>query len=192
MRHIETLFLSGPDLWFPDAAERMPRRRAICEAAGFKAVSGRDSPLVETEPSEAMAREIYAGVLERLRGADAVIANLTPWRGASADTGAAFEAGFAAALGKPVFAYLNVASEEEAEYRGRVERFFGPLPGIGDAAADGRPRDEDGAEIEDFALPETLMLWAEARRFYVLVTPDVMDDLTGLELCLDAVRLYSD
>jgi hypothetical protein len=36
------------------------------------------------------------------------------------------------------------------------------------------------------------MLWAEARRFYVIVTPDVHGDLTGLELCLDAVRLYSD
>ena len=187
MRHIETLFLSGPDLWLPDAPELMARRREICEVAGFRAVSGRDSPLVETEPSEAMAREIYAGVLERLRGADAVIANLTPWRGPTADTGVAFEAGFAAALGKPVFAYINVASEEEAEYRGRVERIFGGMPG-----EDGRWRDGEGHEIEDFALPETLMLWAEARRFYVIVTPDVYGDLTGLELCLDAVRLYSD
>jgi nucleoside 2-deoxyribosyltransferase len=187
MRHIETLFLSGPDLWFPDAPELMQRRREACEAAGFRAVSGRDSPLIETEPSEAMAREIYAGVLERLRGADAVIANLTPWRGPSADTGTAFEAGFAAALGKPVFAYLNVGTEDEAEYRDRVERALGGSPG-----ADDRWRDGEGCEIEDFALPETLMLWAEARRFYVIVTPDPYGDLTGLELCIEAVRLYSD
>lgn len=187
MRHIETLFLSGPDLWFPDAADLMARRRQVCDAAGFRAVSGRDSPLVETEPSEAMAREIYAGVLERLRSADAVIANLTPWRGASADSGVAFEVGFAAALGKPVLAYLNVGSEEEAEYRGRVERIFGGMPG-----PDGRPRDGEGGEIEDFALPETLMLWAETRRFFVIVTPDPRGDVTGLELCLDTVGMYSD
>ncbi|HTK33902.1 MAG TPA: nucleoside 2-deoxyribosyltransferase [Caulobacteraceae bacterium] len=187
MRQIETLFLSGPDLWFPDAPEWMARRRQACEAAGFRAVSGRDNPLVETESSEAMAREIYAAVLERLRGADAVIANLTPWRGPGADSSVAFEAGFAAALGKPVFAYINVGSEDEAEYRARVERALGGTPG-----EDGRWRDDEGCEIEDFALPETLMLWAEARRFFVIVTPDLYGDLTGLELCLDAVRIYAD
>jgi nucleoside 2-deoxyribosyltransferase len=187
MRRIETLYLSGPDVWLPDAPLLMARRREICEAAGFAAVTGRDSPLVETEPSEAMAREIYAGVLERLRAADAVIANLTPWRGPTADSGVTFETGFAAALGKPVFAYINVASEEEAEYRGRVERLIGASPD-----EEGRWRDDDGAEIEDFSLPETLMLWAEARRFYVIVTPEVHTDTIGLELCLDAVRLYSD
>jgi nucleoside 2-deoxyribosyltransferase len=187
MRHIETLFLSGPDLWFPDAPLLMARRREVCEAAGFRAVSGRDTPLVETESSEAMAREIYAGVLERLRAADAVIANLTPWRGVGADSGAAFEAGFAAALGKPVFAYINVTTEEEAEYRSRVERALGGIPG-----EDGRLRDGEGGEIEDFDLPETLMLWAEARRFFVIVTPDIHRDVTGLEMCIEAVRLYSD
>jgi nucleoside 2-deoxyribosyltransferase len=186
MRRIETIFLAGPDLWLPDAADLLARKRAVCEAAGFTAVTGRDAALVETEPSEALAREIYAGVLERLRGADAVIANLSPWRGPGADPGTAFELGFAAALGKPVFAYLNVETEFEAEYRSRVEARLG-------AAEDGeRWRDPEGAEIEDFALPETLMLWAEARRFFVIVTPDPQADLTGVELCLDAVRLYAD
>jgi nucleoside 2-deoxyribosyltransferase len=187
MRRIETLFLAGPDLWLPDAAGLLKRKRDLCEAAGFVGLSGRDATLVETEPSEAMAREIYAGVLERVRSADAVIVNLTPWRGPGADPGTSFEAGFAAALGKPVFAYLNVATEEEAEYRGRVEFAVGASLG-----EDGLWRDGEGCEIEDFALPDTLMLWAEARRFYVIVTPDTWGDLTGLELCLEALRLYSD
>jgi len=187
MRRIETLFLAGPDLWLPDGADILARKRALCEAAGYRAFAGRDAELVETEPSEAMAREIYASVLERLRAADAVIANLTPWRGPGADPGAAFEIGFAAALGKPVLAYLNVADEDDAEYRGRVENLLGAE--FGD---DGRWRDGLGAEIEDFALPENLMLWAEARRFFVIVTPDPDNDITGVELCLDAVKLYSD
>lgn len=189
MRRIETVFLAGPDLWYPDAAEILARKREVCEAAGFVALTGRGGgeALIETEPSEAMAREIYAGVLERLRAADAVVVNLTPWRGPGADAGTAFEAGFAAALGKPVFAYLNVGSEGEADFRDRIDLKLGAT--LDD---DGRWRDPDGAEIEDFALPETLMLWAEARRFYVIVTPEPEADLTGLELCLEAVRLYSD
>jgi hypothetical protein len=36
------------------------------------------------------------------------------------------------------------------------------------------------------------MLWAEARRLFVIVTPDVMSDVTGLELCLQALREYVD
>jgi nucleoside 2-deoxyribosyltransferase len=187
MRRIETLFLAGPDLWRPDAAQLADRKLALCEAAGFAGLNGRPEGLIETEPSEAMAREIYATVLERLRAADAVVANLTPWRGPGADPATAFEVGFAAALGKPVFAYLNIAREAEADYRDRVEAILG-------AVRDewGTWRDPEGCEIEDFALPETLMLWAEARRFVVIVTPDPQADLTGVELCLDAVRLYAD
>jgi len=41
-------------------------------------------------------------------------------------------------------------------------------------------------------LPENLMLWAESRRFYVIVTADPQDDITGVELCLEAMRLYAD
>lgn len=186
MRRIETVFLAGPDLWFPGADELLVRKRALCEAAGYVPLIG-GGELVETEASEAMARETYAKALERLRAADAVVVNLTPWRGPNADPGSAFEAGFAAALGKPVFAYLNVATEEEAEYRGRVEMICGATPDD-----DGVWRDLDGCEVEDFALPENLMLWAEARRFYVIVAAEPLEDLTGLELCLEAVRLYSE
>ena len=187
MRRIDTVFLSGPDLWFPDAAEHLARKAAMCEQVGVTALIGRGDDMVETEPSEAMAREIYASVLERLRSADAVIVNLTPWRGPNADAGTAFEAGFAAALGKPVFAYLNVTAEDEADYRGRVEAVIGAAPD-----EEGRWRDLDEGEIEDFALPENVMLWAEARRFFVIVTADPWHDLTGLEMCLEAMRMYAD
>lgn len=187
MRRIETVFLAGPDLWYPDAGEHLTRKAEMCMAAGFMPLDGRGQGLVETEPSEAMARETYALALERLRLADAVIVNLTPWRGPNADPGTAFEAGFASALGKPVFAYLNVPSEDEADYRCRVEATIGAAPG-----EDGHWRDLDDAEIEGLDLPENVMLWAEARRFYVIVTPEPMRDLTGLQLCLEAIGLYSD
>jgi nucleoside 2-deoxyribosyltransferase len=187
MRRIENVFLAGPDLWFPDAGDHLTRKVEMCLAAGFVPLGGRGEGLVETEPSEAMAREIYAMALARLREADAVIVNLTPWRGPNADPGTAFEAGFASALGKPVFAYLNVGSEEEADYRGRVEVMMGAVPG-----EDGRWRDLDDGEIEGLDLPENVMLWAEARRFFVIVTPEPTHDLTGLQLCLEAMGMYSD
>jgi nucleoside 2-deoxyribosyltransferase len=186
MRRITSLYLSGPDLWFPEAEAHATRKRELCAAAGFVGVTSFDGVLVETAPSEAMAREIYADSIARLRQCDAVVANLTPWRGPSCDPGTAFEVGFAAALGKPVFAYLNVDDEDEADHRGRVETRLGA-----ERDADGRWLDAFGCEVEDFGLPENLMLWAETRRFFVVVTPDPFHDLTGLKLVLDAVRLYA-
>jgi ubiquinone biosynthesis protein len=49
----------------------------------------------------------------------------------------------------------------------------------------------------DIALLETAAvvlekIWAEARRLFVIVTPDVLGDLTGLEMCLEALSLYTD
>jgi nucleoside 2-deoxyribosyltransferase len=186
VRKIAALYLSGPEIYFPDPADVMARKVSLCRAAGFEAVSALDAELIESEASEAMAREIYAANMKLLRGADAVIANLSPFRGPACDAGAAFEAGVASGLGKPVFAYMNVAEEAQAEHRHRILEWIG-----GRMDEEGRWRDPDGARIEDFGLPESLMLWAEARRLYVIVTPDPMFDLTGLELCLEAVRLYA-
>lgn len=187
MRRIASVYLSGPERWSPDAADLMARQRRMCAAAKVEPLFADDAPLVEREGSEAMAREMYAGALASLRKADAVIANLTPWRGPSAHPGVAFEAGFASALAKPVFAYINVADEDEAEYLARVESVIGATIG-----EDGLAHDVDGLEIEDFDLPETLMLWAEARRFFCIVTPDPLSDVTGVELCLEAMKAYAD
>lgn len=187
MKRISTVYLSGPERWSLDAGQLLAQQRAICAAAGVEPVFAGDTPLVERDGSEAMAREMYAGALAGIRRADAVIVNLTPWRGVSAHPQAAFEAGFASALQKPVVAYMNVAEEEDAEYRGRVEALFGAE--LDDA---GTWRDPDGGEIEDFGLPETVMLWAEARRFFCIVTPEPLADVTGVELCLEALKAYSD
>lgn len=187
MRRITSVYLSGPERWSSDAADLKAEERRLCAAAGITAVFADDVPLVEQDGSEAMARELYAGALAALRKADAVIVNLTPWRGPSAHPAMAFEAGFASALGKPVFAFINLADEEDADYRERVETIVGAV-----LDEEGVWRDGEGMEIEDFGLPETVMLWAEARRFFCIVTPDPFGDLTGFELCLDAMKAYSD
>ncbi len=187
MRRIRSVYIAGPSL--PAAyAEGVAREaRLLCEAAGYAALTSAAEDLTEREPSEAMAREIYAQRVARMRQADAAIVNLTPFRGPHCDPAVAFEAGFFSGLAKPVFAYMNVVAEEEAELRARVEDQIGA-----EVDVDGVWRDADGGVIEDYGLPESLILWAEARRLYVIVTPDPEADLTGLRLCLDAVKLYAD
>jgi nucleoside 2-deoxyribosyltransferase len=187
MRRIRTLYFAGPSQFLRQAEQLASAARALAEEAGFTLGTPDTLELIEQEPSEAMAREIYAQRVARMRQADAAIVDLTPFRGPHCDPAAAFEAGFFSGLGKPVFAYMNIASEGEAELAARVETHVGAH-----ADARGALRDDMGAAIEDFGLPESLMLWAEARRLYVIVTPDPDLDLTGFQLCLDAVKLYSD
>jgi nucleoside 2-deoxyribosyltransferase len=187
MRRIRSIYLTGPDLSAAHAQAVARESRLLCEAAGFQVVTSDPETLIEREPSEAMAREIYAQRVARMRQADAAVVNLTPFRGPHCDPTAAFEAGFFSGLGKPVFAYMNVVSEEEAELRERVDVYVGA-----EFDEDGVWRDDQGVAIEDYGLPESLILWAEARRLYVIVTQDPETDLTGLQLCLDAVKLYAD
>ena len=187
MARIRSVYLSGPALPSPEDGAVAEEARIMCEAAGYAALGLAPDATVEQAPSEAMAREIYAQRVARMRQADAAIVNLTPFRGPHCDPGAAFEAGFFSGLGKPVFAYMNLVSEEDAELRARVDAYIGAE--MDDA---GVWRDDLGAPIEDFGLPESLILWAEARRLYVIVTPDPESDLTGLQLCLDAMKLYAE
>ncbi len=187
VRRISNLYLAGPEVWFPNVGAHFALRQAMCEAVGFSMLQADTSELRELETGEIMARELYAERVARMRRADAAIVNLTPWRGPTADPGTAFEAGFLSGLGKPVMAYMNVAYEHEAEFRDRVDAHIGAQ-----FDEDGVWRDGEGCLIEDFGLPETIMLWAEARRLFVIVTPDVLGDVTGLQLCLDALREYAD
>ena len=182
-----TVYLVGPTVYAEYAEPVRKEARLLCEAAGFVVSTPAPDAMTEREPSEIRAREIYAERASRMRQADAAIVDLSPFRGPHCDPGAAFEAGFLAGLGKPVFAYMNVLTEDEAELGVRVESYVGA-----EADEAGVWRDINGAEVEDYGLPESLMLWAEARRFYVVVTPDAHLDLAGLRLCLDAVKLYLD
>ena len=77
-----------------------------------------------------------------MRECDAVLANLTPFRGPSADVGTIFELGYARGLGKPVFGYSN-------ELRPYCER-------CGSLTPEGM--DADGLHVELFGCVDNLMI----------------------------------
>ena len=94
-------------------------------------------PLDERATTAAL---IYRSNVRLVAGADAVIANVSPFRGMHADPGTAWEMGHAVALGTPVFAY----SDAPQALRQRV--------------AGGGLADADGMMVEDFGFAENLML----------------------------------
>lgn len=142
------IYLAGPDVFRPDALAWAEAARRQCAAAGHTA-------LVPLDGVETTAAGIYRANIELIRSADAVLANLNPFRGCEPDSGTCVEAGFALALGKPVIGYLALDESTAA----RVAR----LTGQALAVRDGRPVDSDGLFVEDFGLPLNLMLAVPCR-----------------------------
>ncbi len=143
-----SIYLAGPDVFLPDAVDMGRVKAALCAQYGFRGLYPLDADFRGDE-STRLSRRIFDSNIGLIRACDAVIANLTPFRGPSADAGTIFEVGFALALGKPVFAYSN----EIEPYLSRVGASHGPLTQQG-----GQLFARDGMSVEDFELFDNLMI----------------------------------
>jgi nucleoside 2-deoxyribosyltransferase len=125
-------YLAGPDVFLADAPAYAARKIAICAAHGITALP----PLNEDIESLAAMREeeawraIFAKDLELMERADLVIANLTPFRGASADSGTLIEVGWFLGRGRPIFGYSNTATLFAARSAAQVAALPDPLPDL--------------------------------------------------------------
>ncbi len=107
----------------------------------------------------------------------AVIANLTPFRGPSADAGTVYEIGFARGLGLRVFGYATVAQDF-------LDRTLAAIPAR--QAEDGGWWDPDGLLIEQFGLFDNLMIEGALAETGGLLreAADRWRDLTVFERCV--------
>jgi nucleoside 2-deoxyribosyltransferase len=142
------IYLAGPDVFRPDARDHFVRLKVACDALGLAALLPADG---EEEPSpDALEKRIYEANMQRLRGADGVVANLSCFRGTEPDSGTVFEVGAAVALGIPVVAY----GVPEGSY---ADRARATLSCTHDA--NGVLRESaTGIAVEDFGQPLNLML----------------------------------
>ena len=136
------VYLAGPDVFQTDARAIGAAKRAICARHGLIGRFPLDNELEVGLGGPSFARRIFAANIAMMEQCDAIIANLTPFRGPNADDGTAFELGWFAARGRPMMAYLN-------DSRLLVER----TPHRGS-------RDADDQEVENFGWPLNLMLVA--------------------------------
>ena len=185
---LHRIYLAGPEVFLPDPLEAGRLKCAVCAEFGLQGVYPLDASLpLDGLSKSAQAMLISSSNEALMRTCDAVIANLTPFRGVSADAGTAFEVGFMRALGRPVLGYSNTALDLVA--RSQAYRANGRL--VFDS-------DRDGIEIEDFDQAENLMISAAieasgSRMVCQAVAPGrEMTDLAGFRACLaDAQRLLN-
>ena len=173
------IYLAGPDVFLPDAIEIGRRKSAICARYGLSGLYPLDNAVDLRGPEASL--NIFKGNEAMMEAAGAIIANLTPFRGPSADAGTVYELGYMAGRGKLCLAYSN----DPSSYRQRVARLYDVK-----ASSDGRLTDPEGLTVEDFGLPDNLMMIHTLDLHGAkLVTPrqapsDIWHDLTSFEACV--------
>ena len=145
------VYLAGPDVFVPAPLERAAALKAICARHGLTGISPLDA--LDDEPAGwqhlAEPLRIARRNEAHIAASVALIANLTPFRGPSADVGTVFELGFMRALGQPVFGWSASSQPFAERTRAAVTATRGE---------DGGWRDGDGLLLEDFGLCDNLMI----------------------------------
>lgn len=141
-----TVYLAGPAVFHPAARHLFDYLKEVCARHGLVGVAPLDGLDGLSDGQQAAA--IRRANIDKLNRCRAVIACISPFRGPGADSGTAWEMGYAEALGKPVVAW----SEDSRHYLARVEH---------DRDDDGRVFcRQHGMLVEDFGLVDNLMLAA--------------------------------
>jgi nucleoside 2-deoxyribosyltransferase len=172
------IYLAGPDVFLPDAVDIGRRKVELCARHGLTGLYPLDN-VIDLAAKDA-SLQIFRGNEKMMISADAIIANLTPFRGPGADAGTVYELGFMAGRGRLCLGYSN----DPSSYADRVREFTEVN------SRDGRLVDASGLTVEDFGLTDNLMMiHALDLHGCALVTPrqapaDIWHDLTAFESCV--------
>src|SRR3954452_2110624 len=140
------VYLAGRDVFLPDTVDIGRRKVELCARYGLTGLYPLDNK-VDLAAADA-SLQIYCGNEAMMNQADAVIANLTPFRGPGADAGTVYELGNMAARGKLCLGYSN----DPSLYAERVARVSELKTGAG------RLIDAQGLTVENFGLADNLMM----------------------------------
>ena len=184
MRKVKKIYLAGPEVFLKNAVAIGELKKQLCQKYGFEGLFPLDNEIdFSSNDLPAIGLAISRANEALIHQADIVIANMTPFRGASTDVGTDYEMGFAKALGKEVYAYTN-------DTRLFMARNLAILPNV--TTVDGEHRDALGLALENFNLIDNLML--DGGVFAPIVQHELSDKnalYTALEGFEDCLKLIS-
>ena len=140
------VYLAGPDIFLPNPIEHGEKLKKICTKYGLQGLYPLDNQfdLSDLKRGPDKAIKIYQADIELINASDCLVANLSPFRGVSADPGTCFELGYAVAQIKPVAIYSN----DTREYKHKLKDLN---------------LSEDDWSVEDMGLTDNLMLIASSQ-----------------------------
>ncbi|MCH2110291.1 MAG: nucleoside 2-deoxyribosyltransferase [Polyangiaceae bacterium] len=136
---MKKIYLAGPDVFRHDALAHGRQLVNILKSRGYIGLFPLDNLIPEAQDPAETARSIFQANRQMIDDADAVLANLSPFRGPSADCGTVWECGYAHAQKKPVIGYRSALTRT---YKDAVLSQQG----------------QDELLVEDFGLWDNLML----------------------------------
>lgn len=143
MANAKRIYLAGPEVFLPSPEHRaiVAEKKRLLRAEGLEGVDPLDTELDLDGKLSKRERgfQIYRANRTLMDSCDGLIANLTPFRGISADPGTVFEVGYMIGQGKPAVGFT-------LDNRLYSER------------AGGTSVDKRGHVIEDFDLSDNLMI----------------------------------
>ncbi|MGF1717640.1 nucleoside 2-deoxyribosyltransferase [Photobacterium chitinilyticum] len=181
------IYLAGPEVFLQNATEIGEYKKKLCGLYGFEGLYPLDNVLELNANNPQENGLMIARANEKLiQEADAIIANITPFRGCSCDVGTAYEMGLARGLGKPVFAYSN-------DERFFLQRNIEELPGV-NRLSDELFVDHQQMTLENFGLIDNLMLDGSVEapiiRHQLVDKAQKYSELLGFEQCLKQLQKY--
>ena len=148
---MKKIYLAGPDVFEENALTLGKGYVNLCLKYGYKGLYPLDNSIEPSLSKEQTAHAIYQANIELIHQADFVIANLNPFRGKEADSGTVWECGYAHALGKKVYGYMQT-----------TQSYLSSFDSSEKETKNGLYFDSDNRIIEDFNLPINLMIACSA------------------------------
>lgn len=157
------IYFAGPNVFHPLVKEMEKKVEQLAEELQFTALIPGDSGIDWSNPNKKeLAQQIFDINVEHLNNCDAVIANVTPFRGACVDDGTAWEIGYAFARKIPIVTY-GTGPKTTGE-------IIEAVSGIDPAFEEPR-RDSNGFLIEEFGLQNNLMISCSTKHFHLDFDP---------------------
>jgi nucleoside 2-deoxyribosyltransferase len=176
-------YLAGPDVFLPSTLEHARRKIEICARHGITGLAPINEDAGSPDSSGTIIEwtNIFYKDIEMMEASDIIIANLTPFRGASADAGTLVEIGWFLGRGKLIFGYSNSARLFDQRSKDQASAVPDPMHGIA---------------VEGFGLPDNLMIPGAVLQggggMIILPDSDQDEPFDALNVFEKCVRLAAD
>ena len=143
----QKVYIAGFDVFKKDSILIGKEYQSLCVKYGFEGLYPLDNVANFDQEKQKIAQDIFIANRNMIDECDIVIANINPFRGKEADSGTIWECGYASALGKIVYGYMD----DTCDY---VDSFANAEK----VKIYNEQYDANGMAIEDFNYPINLMI----------------------------------
>jgi nucleoside 2-deoxyribosyltransferase len=133
------IYLAGPSVFYADWEAQATAMKAACALRGAIGIYPFDNELPAAADPFERGLAIFARDRDMVHECDGIVADFSPFRGASADVGTVWEFAFAQGIGKAVAAF----SRDRRDYAERLPKFWTA---------------SENEDVEAFGMAEGLML----------------------------------